>query len=183
MKPPRSGPPDVPSSAVLPEKADISGLQVSAEVKVAASSQRPELDTRRRQAVPLSQSDRSFERLGNLDEALALRLSVIDGGDRMVYTDLRDRKGWAQPLVIDQALRDASRYLDATNTVPASPPRVVRAVESLSPRARGVSMPVATTAYQAGKSSARGGAAASFKPNTSINMPTTAGHSAPRRAR
>lgn len=175
MKPPRSADPGMPPPEVLPEKAT-----------VAVPAQSPRLDTGRRRAVLTSEPDRLPGWPGNSEEALALRLSVIDGGDRMVYIDLRDRKGWAQPLAIDQALRDAGRQLDAMATLPASPPRVVRAVEPLPPGARGVSMPASPNPYQAGKSAARrrgAGAAAPFQPGTSTSLSATVAHSTPRRSR
>ena len=37
------------------------------------------------------------------------RVSVVDGADRMVYSETRDRKGWRQPLAAQEALGDASR--------------------------------------------------------------------------
>ena len=175
MKPPRSADPGMPPPEVLPEKAT-----------VAVPAQRPRLDTGRRRAVLTSQPDRLPGWPGNSEEALALRLSVIDGGDRMVYTDLRDHKGWAQPLAIDQALRDAGRQLDAMAMQPASPPRVVWATESLPLGARGVPVSASPTPYQAGKSAARGGAAggsALLKPGTSAGMSATVAHSAPGRSR
>lgn len=37
------------------------------------------------------------------------RVSVVDGADRMAYSETRDRKGWKQPLVAREALSDAGR--------------------------------------------------------------------------
>lgn len=186
MKPPRSADPGVPPPQVLPEKAAVRGLDGSSKTTVAVPAQRPQLDAGRRRVALMPQLDGLTGRPGHSEEALALRLSIIDGGDRMVYTDLRDRKGWAQPLAIDQALRDAGRPLDAMATQPVSPPRVVWATESLPLGARGVPVSASLNPYQAGKSAARGGAAggsALLKPGTSAGMSATVAHSAPGRSR
>ena len=88
-------------------------------------------------------------------DEIALRVSVIDGANHMVYTDLRDRKGWVQPLAIDQALQDATRRQDVRDGSTISPPRVVRAYEHLAPSARSASTSATATPYQAGKANAR----------------------------
>jgi len=65
--------------------------------------------------------------VANVDAAV--RVSVIDGGDRMVYSDVRDRRGWAQPLAVNEAVREAGQRSGARD-VPSSPqPRVVRELE------------------------------------------------------
>ena len=36
-------------------------------------------------------------------KAVEVLIAVIDGADRMVYGDTRDRKGWRQPLALGSA--------------------------------------------------------------------------------
>ncbi|WP_409054118.1 hypothetical protein [Variovorax sp. GrIS 2.14] len=85
---------------------------------------------------------------------VALRVSVIDGADRMVYSDVRDRKGWAQPLALNEALRDAAQRSGAGD-VPSGPqPRVIRELELRPSSPRNESAPTATP-YQVGKANVR----------------------------
>ena len=104
----------------------------------------------------------------------------------MVYTDLRDRKGWAQPLAVNQALRDASSRHDVRETVSGSQARVVRTLEGFESKARGESRATSVTPYQTGKANAR--SRASLAPvqreaKISPNLPNTNVPAASRRSR
>ena len=82
---------------------------------------------------------------------VALRVSVIDGADRMVYSDVRDRKGWVQPLAVNEALRDAGQRSGGRD-VPASPqPRVVRELEVRATGARSEPVSAQPSPHQVGK--------------------------------
>jgi hypothetical protein len=93
---------------------------------------------------------------------LALRLSVIDGADKLVYTDLRDRRGWRQALAADQALHDA-RTGDFRDAVQVSPAKVVIAHEQVQPGATAGPRLVAQSPYQVGKSTARAQPAVAYR--------------------
>ena len=80
------------------------------------------------------------------------RVSVIDGADRMVYSDIRDRKGWRQPLAAHEALSDANRSSGGSGGKGA---RIVQTIEGeqeqvANPRA---GEPAVSSRYALGKAS------------------------------
>jgi hypothetical protein len=89
---------------------------------------------------------------------VALRVSVIDGADRMVYSDVRDRKGWARPLAVNEALRDAGRVPGSQAELSKCPPRVIRELEQRVPSVRSESRPLpeAANPHQIGKANVQG---------------------------
>lgn len=84
---------------------------------------------------------------------VAVRVSVIDGSDQMVYSDVRDRRGWTQPLAVNEALRGAGRRQGGTDFPASSPPRVIYQAEQRAPGVRSESRPTpgTTSPYQLGK--------------------------------
>ena len=63
---------------------------------------------------------------------IAVRVSVIDGADRLVYSDVRDRRGWKQPLAAEQAENEVRRRHLGADGAPLSEPRTVRTLETAS---------------------------------------------------
>lgn len=89
---------------------------------------------------------------------VAVRVSVIDGADRLVYVDVRDRRGWKQPLAAEQVESELRRLPSATDGVTPAEPRTVRNLEMgrpLAPQHRVDSMPASKTPtpYSLGKAS------------------------------
>jgi len=84
-------------------------------------------------------------------DADGLQVSVIDGGDQMIYSDTRDRRGWAQPLAASQALQDANSRRDVSASPAASGPRVVRALAGPTPGSKSSSSAAIASPYQFGK--------------------------------
>ena len=56
--------------------------------------------------------------------------AVIDGADRLVYSDLRDRKGWRLPLAESEALAEVRRHRVGDGTDPGVTARIVRTLET-----------------------------------------------------
>ncbi|MGJ7497862.1 hypothetical protein ACSFA8_22660 [Variovorax sp. RT4R15] len=187
MKPPRSVLPGELTLDVRPANAAGSGLEESSREKTPAMVSGRSLDAARKSDfLLLSQPPELREQRDTAKEEVALRVSVIDGGDRMVYTDLRDRKGWAQPLAMNQALRDASPRHDIHETVSGSQARVVRTLERFESGAKGESRAMPATPYQTGKANARSRdsiASVQLETRISKNLPHTNVPSASRRSR
>jgi hypothetical protein len=86
------------------------------------------------------------------------RVSVVDGADRMMYTETRDRKGWRQPLAVQEALRDARRRGAEDGDYAGKGARIVQtfegehALQAAIPRVGG---PASPTRYALGKASVR----------------------------
>ncbi len=83
-----------------------------------------------------------------------VRISVIDGADRMVYRDARDAKGWRQPLALGSAENDARRRNRGDHAVSTSEPRAV--ITTVAATAQGRTklageVPSISTPYSAGK--------------------------------
>jgi hypothetical protein len=136
-----------------PISAEPNAVSVAKSVSVALGHSLKLTEPRRVLAASSPQSTGRQSSVANAN--MALRVAVIDGADRMVYSDVRDRKGWAQPLAVSEALRDAGRH-SGVRDVPSSPqPRVVREVEARPSSARSDSLPT-TSPYQVGKASVRG---------------------------
>lgn len=66
---------------------------------------------------------------------VVVRVSVIDGADRLVYVDMRDRVGWKQPVAAEQVASELSRLPSATEGVTPAAPRTVRTLEMGRPLA------------------------------------------------
>lgn len=94
----------------------------------------------------------------------AARISVIDAADRMVYSDLRDRRGWQQPLAVGQAVNDVRHGGNHADGTPAAEPRILKTVEltRLAPSTgeRGRPVVAEPTPYRAGKLRASSGCSA-----------------------
>jgi hypothetical protein len=142
---------------VLPPSAHVSSNDVSRRAGTAAAALERSSDGRKtndgrspQAAPPQVRGHRVLVR-----EEVAVRLSVIDGADRMLYSDLRDRKGWEQPLSVQQVLKDARGQQRVGLELP--PPKLVRALERGATSEKGEPSSTARNAYQAGKSGARGG--------------------------
>ena len=87
-----------------------------------------------------------------------VQVAVVDGADRVTYSDVRGKKGWQQPLAVGAALEDTRGRAAADRTAPSSPPRVV-VTEVVRAELRAVEKktgPVEKTPspYQVGKSQA-----------------------------
>lgn len=77
-----------------------------------------------------------------------VRFSVVDGADRLVYVDTRDRRGWKQPLAAEQVASELRRHRSATDGVSPAAPRTVRTLEVERPlvaQHRVDSMPASNT--------------------------------------
>ena len=86
---------------------------------------------------------------GNTDAAT--RILVIDSNDRVIYGDVRDRKGWAQPLSVNEAFQEATHRHRASDALSSSLPKVVREAEQKVPAVRTNSRAATLSPYQAGK--------------------------------
>lgn len=89
---------------------------------------------------------------------VAVHVSVIDGADRLVYVDVRDRRGWKQPLAAEQVESELRHLPSATDGVTPAMPRTVRTLElgrPLAPQHRVDSIPASKTPtpYSVGKAS------------------------------
>ena len=187
MKPPRSVLPGELTLDGRPENAAGSGREGSSREKALAVVSGRSLDAARRSDfLSSSQPPELRKQRDTAKEEVALRVSVIDGSDRMVYTDLRDRKGWAQPLAVNQALRDASSRHDVRETASGSQARVVRTLERFESGARGESRATPVTPYQMGKANVRSHAfvaPAQRETKISQNLSSTSVLAASRRSR
>ncbi len=92
------------------------------------------------------------------------KIQVVDGADRLAYSDTRDNRGWRRPLAAEDAmttLRSRDRAAAEHGEANASSPKVVRTLETREPAqqagpAAGRSAPSAppvATPYAAGKAS------------------------------
>lgn len=83
-----------------------------------------------------------------------MRVSVVDAADRLLYVDLRDRRGWQQPLAAGSAEGEARHRGKSDGGFPASEPRTLittmAAKAGPSQNNAGVA-PVGVTPYSAGK--------------------------------
>ena len=88
---------------------------------------------------------------------VAVRVSVIDGADRLVYVDIRDRRGWKQPLAAEQVASELRQLPPATDGVSLAEPRTVRTLEMARPscpqRVDFAPVSKAPTPYSLGKAS------------------------------
>ena len=128
---------------------------------------------------------------------VTVRVSVIDGVDRLVHVNVRDRKGWTQPLVAQQVaneLRGRRDSSSATHGVSLSEPRTVRTVETARTtyhprRADSVPGSRTPTPNSLGKASVLAGASLSAQQrrvsaaSKSSTLPVQATAQAPTRAR
>lgn len=82
------------------------------------------------------------------------RVSVVDGADRMVYSEIRDRKGWRQPLAAHDALDDARRRGGGDGDHAGEGARIVQTFEGANERQARASRaggPASPTPYALGK--------------------------------
>ena len=82
------------------------------------------------------------------------RVSVVDGADRPVYSEIRDRKGWRQPLAAHDALDDARRRGGGDGDHAGEGARIVQTFEGANERQARVSRaggPASPTPYALGK--------------------------------
>ena len=82
------------------------------------------------------------------------RVSVVDGGDRMVYSESRDRRGWRQPLAAHEALSDARRRGGGDGDQAGEGARIVQTFEGANERhamASRAAGPASPTPYARGK--------------------------------
>jgi hypothetical protein len=75
----------------------------------------------------------AFEDPRSVRPEVAVRVSLIDGADRLVYVDVRDARGWKQPLAIQEAASELRHRPSAVDGVSMSEsisePRTVRTAE------------------------------------------------------
>ena len=84
------------------------------------------------------------------------RVSVVDGADRMVYSETRDRNGWSQPLAAQEALGDANRTGGGIGARGGEGARIVQTFEGEQERQAAIARagaPAAPTPYALGKAS------------------------------
>jgi hypothetical protein len=82
------------------------------------------------------------------------RVSVVDGADRMVYSEIRERKGWRQPLAAHEALSDARRRGGGDGDHAGEGARIVQTFEGAHERQARASQaggPPSATPYALGK--------------------------------
>ena len=121
---------------------------------------------------------------------VAVHVSVIDGADRLVYVDVRDRRGWKQPLAAEQVESELRHLPSATNGVTSAEPRTVRTLEMGRPLApQPIPASKTPTPYSVGKASISASPSPSAQhqrmsaPPRAPTLPTQATHQAPARAR
>jgi hypothetical protein len=91
---------------------------------------------------------------------VAVRVAVIDDADRLVYSDVRNRRGWKQPLAAEQAADEVRRRHVNADGTSVSEPRTVRTLEAtnayqtLSDRNSRAPSETRPTPYRVGKASA-----------------------------
>ena len=154
-------------------------------------------------AVPAKSGTRAFAPgeanidLRSVRPEVTVRVSVIDGADRLVHVNVQDRKGWTQLLAAQQVANELRGRLDsssATHGGSLSGARTVRALETArtadSPRrADSVPGPRTPTPYSLGKASVLAGASLSAQQrrmsaaSKSSTLPVQATAQAPTRAR
>lgn len=84
--------------------------------------------------------------------------AVIDGADRLAYSDLRDRKGWRLPLAESEALAEVRRHRSGDGTEPGVTARIVRTLETsvaLQPAVTHGASTTQPTPYARGKDAAK----------------------------
>ena len=158
MKPPRSASPPDGAPSAGPEPAH-AGALAEAEQWAKHLTARPQARDAARHADlrPLPRASGPSDQRERNRRDTAVRLSVIDGLDDLVYTDMQDREGWKQPLAVDEAVRDARRHGGVTEHLPLSESRVVRTLEAVAAsKAADVQRSVAPTPYRAGMANTRG---------------------------
>lgn len=84
---------------------------------------------------------------------VAVRVSVIDSADRLVYVDTRDRRGWKQPLAAEQVASKFRKHRAATDGASSPVPRTVRTLERplVAPQRGAGTVPNTPTPYSVGK--------------------------------
>ena len=150
---------DAPSLPLAPGRAAVSANVATVDTAVPARM----LDVARKASPQTLEGFKTprFPELRNRHDSsshdVSVRVSVIDGNDRMVYSDVRERRGWAQPLAVNEALREASRGQGGREVPSSSPPRVIHELEQRrsSVPIESRQMPGAASPYQAGKSNVR----------------------------
>lgn len=89
---------------------------------------------------------------------VVVRVSVIDGSDRLVYADTRSRRGWTEPLAAEQVASELRKRRAANEQVSSSEPRIVRTLEAeraaVSPQGPAAKVSHGLTPYSVGKANA-----------------------------
>ena len=83
-----------------------------------------------------------------------MRVSVVDAADRLLYEDLRDKRGWQQPLAAGSAVREARHRSDGDGGLSTLDPRTLMrttAAKAVPIQNRAGMAPAGTTPYSAGK--------------------------------
>jgi hypothetical protein len=111
-------------------KAQTEGPTVDAPSRVRGWLQTPRIDPRIGTSIrsPADADPRSAR------PEVAVRVSVIDGSDRLVYVDARDRRGWKQTLAAEQVASELRKPRSPTGDV-ISEPRIVRTLDMAPPHA------------------------------------------------
>lgn len=118
---------------------------------------------------------------------VTVRVSLIDGSDRLVYVDVRDGRGWKQPLALEQVASELRHRPPAIDGVSLSEPRTVRTVEAVemarplaSPdRVNSMFISKTPTPYSLGKANVTANASLRH-PQRSLSAPSKARAPAPR---
>jgi hypothetical protein len=113
---------------------------------------------------------------------VTVRVSLIDGADRLVYVDARDGRGWKQPSAIQEVASERRHRPSAIDEVSLSGPRTVRTVEMARPlasvdQANSMSVSKSPTPYSLGKGSVSASASPSHR--LRISAPSSARAPAP----
>ena len=86
--------------------------------------------------------------------SVEMRVSVVDAADRLLYDDLRDRRGWQQPLAAGSAVTEARHRSDGDGGLSTSEPRTLMtttAAKAVPIQHHAGMAPAGMTPYSAGK--------------------------------
>lgn len=120
--------PDVSAAVTtMPELRLTSAHDLSRRPEQTAAAQAP-VSWEPNAPVPLV----AMPRVVGRGSEVAVRISVVDAGDHMVYSDLRDRRGWQQPLSAAQTARELGRREGALEDRLPVAPRTFKTLELMA---------------------------------------------------
>jgi len=93
--------------------------------------QRKGVDAVREGAVPPQPAAEASSDGSSLRPRSAVRIAVIDAADHMVYSDVRDRRGWQQPLSANEAVSEVRTRHAPIDGMPSAEPLTVKTVETV----------------------------------------------------
>ncbi len=122
----------------------------------------------------------AFEDARSVRPEVTVRVSLIDGTDRLDYVDVRDGRGWKQPLAVQEVASELRHRPSAIDGDSLSEPRTVRTVEMAPPvapleRVNSMSVSKTPTPYSLGKAKVSANASPTQRhPQGSLSAPSKA---------